>query len=54
MVRRCECVSENSNPLDIKYNDEEWGVLVHDDRTLCEFLILEGAQAGISWSTILK
>jgi len=37
----------------IRYHDEEWGVPVHDDRTLFEFLILEGAQAGLSWSTIL-
>ncbi|MFA5670340.1 MAG: DNA-3-methyladenine glycosylase I [Balneolaceae bacterium] len=36
------------------YHDEEWGVPVHDDRTLFEFLILEGAQAGLSWATILK
>ena len=40
--------------LDIRYHDEEWGVPVHDDRRLFEFLILEGAQAGLSWSTILK
>jgi DNA-3-methyladenine glycosylase I len=38
----------------IRYHDEEWGVPVHDDRTLIEFLILEGAQAGLSWSTILN
>lgn len=38
----------------IAYHDEEWGVPVHDDRRLFEFLILEGAQAGLSWSTILK
>lgn len=38
----------------IKYHDEEWGVPVHDDRVHFEFLILEGAQAGLSWSTILK
>jgi DNA-3-methyladenine glycosylase I len=38
----------------ILYHDEEWGVPVHDDRTLFEFLILEGAQAGLSWSTILN
>ena len=54
MLRRCEWVGDNSNPLDIKYHDEEWSVPVHDDRTLFEFLILEGAQAGISWSTILN
>jgi len=40
--------------LDIAYHDEEWGVPVHDDRKLFEFLILEGAQAGLSWSTMLK
>jgi DNA-3-methyladenine glycosylase I len=40
--------------LDLRYHDEEWGVPVHDDRRLFEFLILEGAQAGLSWSTILK
>lgn len=40
--------------LSIAYHDEEWGVPVHDDRTLFEFLILEGAQAGLSWSTILN
>jgi DNA-3-methyladenine glycosylase I len=38
----------------INYHDEEWGVPVHDDRVLFEFLILEGAQAGLSWNTILK
>jgi DNA-3-methyladenine glycosylase I len=38
----------------ITYHDEEWGVPVHDDRVLFEFLILEGAQAGLSWNTILK
>ncbi len=40
--------------LSTPYHDEEWGVPVHDDRTLFEFLILEGAQAGLSWDTILK
>jgi DNA-3-methyladenine glycosylase I len=40
-------------PLDIAYHDQEWGVPVHDDGLLFEFLILEGAQAGLSWSTIL-
>lgn len=43
-----------SSELDIAYHDQEWGVPVHDDRLLFEFLILEGAQAGLSWSTILK
>ena len=40
--------------LDIAYHDREWGVPVHDDRVLFEFLTLEGAQAGLSWSTILN
>ncbi len=40
--------------LDIQYHDEEWGVPQHDDRVLFEFLILEGAQAGLSWATILN
>lgn len=43
-----------SNPLSIAYHDQEWGVPVHDDRKLLEFLILEGAQAGLSWDTVLK
>lgn len=47
---RCEWARK---PLDIEYHDREWGVPVHDDRLLFEFLILEGAQAGLSWSTIL-
>ena len=42
------------NDLAILYHDREWGVPVHDDRTLFEFLILEGAQAGLSWDTILR
>jgi len=40
--------------LDVAYHDQEWGVPLHDDRRLFEFLILEGAQAGLSWATILK
>ncbi len=43
-----------SGELSVHYHDEEWGVPVHNDRTLFEFLILEGAQAGLSWSTILN
>src|SRR5579872_5824658 len=43
-----------SNELAIRYHDEEWGTPLHDDHTLFEFLILEGAQAGLSWETILK
>ncbi len=54
MIKRCAWVEHNSKPLDIKYHDEEWGVPVHDDKTLFEFLILEGAQAGLSWTTILN
>jgi DNA-3-methyladenine glycosylase I len=50
-VKRC---SWPSSELDIEYHDKEWGVPVHDERVLFEFLILEGAQAGLSWSTILK
>jgi DNA-3-methyladenine glycosylase I len=42
------------NPLYVKYHDEEWGVPVHEDRLLFEMLILEGAQAGLSWLTILQ
>lgn len=52
MKRRCEWVG--TTDLEIAYHDEEWGVSVHDDRRLFEFLILEGAQAGLSWITILK
>jgi DNA-3-methyladenine glycosylase I len=43
-----------SNELSIQYHDEEWGVPAHEDRTLFEFLVLEGAQAGLSWNTILN
>src|SRR5882757_5892250 len=42
------------NPLSIRYHDEEWGKPQHDDRVLFEFLLLEGAQAGLSWDTILQ
>ncbi len=52
-MARCNW-AENGNPLYIAYHDEEWGVPQHDDRVLFEFLILEGAQAGLSWSTILN
>ncbi len=48
------CGWANSGELEIAYHDSEWGVPLHDDRKLFEFLILEGAQAGLSWSTILK
>ncbi len=43
-----------SNEINIAYHDEEWGVPVHDERRWFEFLTLEGAQAGLSWDTILK
>jgi DNA-3-methyladenine glycosylase I len=42
------------NELNIPYHDEEWGVPVHDERKWFEFLVLEGAQAGLSWDTILR
>ena len=48
------CGWANATQFEQEYHDEEWGVPVHDDRLLFEFLILEGAQAGLSWSTILK
>ena len=50
-LARCEWAT---HPLAVRYHDDEWGVPVHDDRTLFEFLILEGAQAGLSWDTILR
>jgi DNA-3-methyladenine glycosylase I len=52
MIKRCAWVPNDD--LYTKYHDEEWGVPVYDDRLLFEFLILEGAQAGLSWSTILN
>ena len=48
------CAWADSTPLMTRYHDTEWGVPVHDDRTLFEFLTLEGAQAGLSWNTILN
>ncbi len=51
VVRRCHWAA---NEWNIPYHDEEWGVPVHDDRVLFEFLVLEGAQAGLSWDTILR
>jgi DNA-3-methyladenine glycosylase I len=51
-LKRCKWPTED--PLLIQYHDLEWGVPVHDDRKLFEFLVLEGMQAGLSWSTILK
>ena len=53
-VNRCPwCENSSLGKLTLDYHDREWGVPVHDERTLFEFLILEGAQAGLSWSTIL-
>ena len=51
-IRRCAWAATGA--LECAYHDSEWGVPVRDDRTLFEFLILEGAQAGLSWSTILR
>jgi len=51
---RVRCGWVNDSSLYIRYHDEEWGVPVHDDRTLFEFLTLESAQAGLSWYTILR
>lgn len=48
------CVWPGNDPLYIAYHDTEWGVPLHDDRRLFEFLVLEGAQAGLSWITILR
>lgn len=53
MLTRCAWAAA-TNPLYLAYHDEEWGVPVHDDRKLFEMLILEGMQAGLSWSTILN
>jgi DNA-3-methyladenine glycosylase I len=51
-MKRCEWADRSE--LEQSYHDNEWGVAIHDDRSLFEFLVLEGAQAGLSWSTILK
>lgn len=51
-LKRCDWTS--ANPLMIQYHDSEWGVPAHNDKTLFEFLILEGAQAGLNWETILN
>src|SRR5256712_10409732 len=51
--KRCTWVSAD-NPLMVEYHDREWGVPVHDDRRHFEFLMLEAAQAGLSWSIVLK
>jgi DNA-3-methyladenine glycosylase I len=51
-MKRCEWA--NKGELEQSYHDNEWGMEIHDDRRLFEFLVLEGAQAGLSWSTILR
>lgn len=54
MANEIRCGWCGSDPLYVKYHDEEWGKPVYDDKILFEFLLLEGAQAGLSWITILK
>jgi len=56
MIKKLQkrCGWPNKNPLIIEYHDKEWGIPVHDDRMLFEFLILEGAQAGLTWQTVLN
>ena len=51
-IKRCEWCGED--PLYVRYHDEEWGRFVEDDKTMFEFLVLEGAQAGLSWITVLR
>ena len=53
-TEKTRCPWSTADELYIRYHDEEWGVPVHDDRLLFEFLILEGAQAGLSWRTVLN
>ena len=53
-MSKIRCGWAGTDPTYVAYHDEEWGVPVHDDRLLFEFLVLEGAQAGLSWSTILN
>jgi len=52
VIKRCSWCGDD--PLYVRYHDQEWGVPVHNDRKLFEFLILEGAQAGLSWITVLR
>ena len=54
VVMKKRCAWAGTDPLYVAYHDEEWGVPLHDDRLLFEFLVLEGAQAGLSWSTVLR
>jgi DNA-3-methyladenine glycosylase I len=51
---KTRCAWSGDDPLYVRYHDREWGVPLHDDRRLFEFLVLEGAQAGLSWLTILR
>ena len=53
-IQKTRCAWPGTDPLYVAYHDTEWGVPVHDDRTLFEFLVLEGAQAGLSWITVLR
>lgn len=54
MTEKIRCSWCGTDPLMVEYHDREWGTPVHDDNKLFEFLILEGAQAGLSWSTVLR
>ena len=54
MTEQKTCAWAMNHPLEREYHDSEWGVPVYDDQTLFEFITLEGAQAGLSWITILK
>src|SRR3989442_12056758 len=53
-AKKKRCDWSGTDPMYVAYHDEEWGVPLHDDHGLFEFLVLEGAQAGLSWSTILR
>jgi DNA-3-methyladenine glycosylase I len=54
LAKKKRCAWSGTEPVYVAYHDEEWGVPVHDDRVLFEFLVLEGAQAGLSWITVLR
>jgi DNA-3-methyladenine glycosylase I len=54
VTERKRCAWAGTDPLYVAYHDAEWGVPLHDDHAIFEFLVLEGAQAGLSWSTILR
>ena len=53
-MERVRCAWAGEDPLQVAYHDREWGTPQHDDRVLFEFVLLEGAQAGLSWMTILR